>query len=598
MPNLMGDALAKCAKYNPTGEFLIYGDERITWSEMNERVNCLAAGLSAQGIKKGDNVVLMFHNCPAFFEANYAIQKLGAVAVPMNYRFVPREIVFQTQHSEAVAFIFEELWLESVLAALPEMSSVKTFVHRGKVQEGMLDYESLIASHPPVEPKVNVSEEETCVICYTGGTTGTPKGVMLTYKNHISLLHTMVDGMIPRLHNISIPEDVRNRIGLPGFVFSAMESRVAKWILSRSSLQNGMSKLAKNMIGSTIGLRLSKGQQIKQMMPSFPMFHDAAYQNAILAPITGNMTLVLTVNPHFDPEEVCILVERERPALLGNVPTGWKNLLKFKGVGKYDLSSVVIAATGGGVCPAALKRKIFAQFPGVIIADGFGQTEMAPTTSFKIDVSPDDLKDRSVGKPMVETRIVNEEGIDVAQGDIGEIIYRSPTIMKGYYKEENKTSEVIKDGWFYSGDLGWLDDEGDIRVAERKNECISTGGEKIFPGEVEDILAEHEKIQDICVIGVPDETWGNSVRAVIRLNEGDTATEVEIIDWCRGKMAGYKKPRTVLFVEDFPISAVGKVQRNRVRELYGAPTSENTTPQGSDTSEEQSNLEESTGLVE
>ena len=109
MPNLMGDALAKCAKYNPTGEFLIYGDERITWSEMNERVNRLAAGLSAQGIKKGDNVILMFHNCPAFFEANYAIQKLGAVAVPMNYRFVPREIVFQTQHSEAVAFISEEL---------------------------------------------------------------------------------------------------------------------------------------------------------------------------------------------------------------------------------------------------------------------------------------------------------------------------------------------------------------------------------------------------------------------------------------------------------------------------------------------------------
>ncbi|MBV1871503.1 MAG: AMP-binding protein, partial [Gammaproteobacteria bacterium] len=196
----------------------------------------------------------------------------------------------------------------------------------------------------------------------------------------------------------------------------------------------------------------------------------------------------------------------------------------------------------------------------------------APTTSFKIDVSADSLKDRSVGKPMVETRIVDESDNDVLQGEIGEIIYRSPTIMKGYYKEEDKTSEVIKDGWFYSGDLGWIDDEGDVRVAERKNECISTGGEKIFPGEIEDILAEHDKIQDICVIGVPDETWGNSVRAVIRLNEGDTATKEEIIDWCRGKMAGYKKPRTVLFVDEFPISAVGKVQRNRVRELYGAPT--------------------------
>lgn len=572
MPNLIGDALAKCAKYNPTGEFLVYGDKRVTWLDMNERVNRLAAALSAQGVKKGDNVVLMFHNCPEFFEANYAIQKLGAVAVPMNYRFVPREIIYQAQHCEAVAFIFEEIWLDAVLEAAPELIGVKTFIHKGAAQENMLDYEALIASYPPVEPRVNVYEDETCVICYTGGTTGTPKGVMLTYKNHISLLHTMIDGIIPRLHNISIPEDVRKRIGLPNFVFSVLESSAVKWVLQRSLLQNGIIKLAKNMIGSSLALRLSKNQQIKQMMPSFPMFHDAAYQNAIMAPITGNMTLIMPSSPHFDPEEVCMLVQREKPALLGNVPTGWKKLLKYKDIGNYDLSSVVIAATGGGVCPAALKRKIFARFPGVIIADGFGQTEMAPTTSFKIDVSADSLKDRSVGKPMVETRIVDESDNDVLQGEIGEIIYRSPTIMKGYYKEEDKTSEVIKDGWFYSGDLGWIDDEGDVRVAERKNECISTGGEKIFPGEIEDILAEHDKIQDICVIGVPDETWGNSVRAVIRLNEGDTATKEEIIDWCRGKMAGYKKPRTVLFVDEFPISAVGKVQRNRVRELYGAPT--------------------------
>ena len=574
MPNFMGDALAKCAKYNPGGEFLIYGDQRVTWFQLNERVNRLAAALSAQGIKKGDNVILMFHNCPEFFETNYAIQKLGAVAVPMNYRFVPREIVYQAQHSEAVAFIYEEMWSEAVLAALPEMTEIKTFVVKGDKQEGMLDYETLIASRLPVEPKVDVSEEETCVICYTGGTTGTPKGVMLTYKNHMSLLHTMIEGMVPRLNNISMPEGVRKRIGLPSFVFSGLESRAMKWVLSRSSLQSGIVKIAKKMIGSPVALRLTKNQQIKQMMPSFPMFHDAAYQNAILAPITGNMTLVLPVNVHFDPEEVCALVEREKPALLGNVPTGWKKLLKFKEIANYDLSSVLIAATGGGVCPAALKRKIFAKLPGVIIADGFGQTEMTPTTSFKIDTSADALKDRSVGKPMVETRIVDEFGRDVPEGGVGEIIYRSPTIMKGYYKEEDKTSEVIKNGWFYSGDLGWIDKEGDIRIAERKNECISTGGEKIFPGEVEEILAEHEKIQDICVIGVPDETWGNSVRAVIHLNGGDTATEQEIIDWCRGKMAGYKKPRTVMFVDELPISAVGKVQRNKVRELYGAPFSD------------------------
>lgn len=569
MPNIMANALANCAKYNPNGEFLIYGDRRITWSQLNERVNKLASALHNQGIRRGDNVILMFHNCPEFFETNYAIQKLGAVAVPMNYRFVPREIVYQTQHSGAVAFIFEELWLDQVKEALPELSGVKSFIMKGQPQAGLLDYEALIAANPPTEPSVNVYEEDTCVICYTGGTTGTPKGVMLTYKNHLSLLDTMIKGMVPRLHTMSLPETVRQRMGLPKLATGLLENAVTRWILQRTSLQNAMISAAKRLIGTPLALRLAQKQQIKQMMPSFPMFHDAAYQMAILAPITGNMTLVSPVNPHFDPQEVCVLIEREKPTLLGNVPTGWKKLLQYKEISNYDLSSVKIAATGGGVCSAALKKKIFDKFPGVIIADGFGQTEMTPTTSFKIDLTPEGLKDRSVGKPMVETRIVDEEGRDVPLGSVGEIIYRSGTVMKGYFKEEDKTAEVIKDGWFYSGDLGWIDEDGDIRVAERKKECISSGGEKIFPGEIEDILAEHPKIQDVCVIGVADDTWGSSVRAVIRLHAGDEASEDEIIDWCRGRMAGYKKPRSVLFVSEFPISAVGKVQRNKVRELYG-----------------------------
>lgn len=572
MPNVIGNALANCAKYNPEGEFLIYGERRVSWLEMNERVNKLAAGLVAQGVKKGDNVILMFHNCPEFFEANYAIQKLGAVAVPMNYRFSPREIVYQANHSEAVVFIFEALWLENVLEALPEMKTINSFIFRGEPQKGMLNYETLIDSYPAVEPAVNVYEDETCVICYTGGTTGMPKGVMLTYQNHLKLLDTMIGSMVPRLHEFSIPQVVRARIGLPNMAFNLLESAAVKWVLKRTLVQNNIIRLAKNVIGTQVVLRLAKHQQIKQMMPSFPMFHDAAYQMAILAPITGNMTLVSPVSPHFDPEEVCQLVERERPVMLGNVPTGWKMLLKYKDIDKYDMSSIVLAMTGGGVCSAALKAKIFKRLPGVIIVDGFGQTEMTPTTSFKIDMNPEGLKDRSVGKPMVETRIVDDKGQNVTQGDIGEIIYRSPTIMKGYYKEEGKTSEVIKDGWFYSGDLGMIDEDGDIRVAERKNECISSGGEKIFPGEIEDVLAEHEKIQDVCVIGVPDETWGSSVRAVIRLVEGCAATEKEIIDWCRDEMASYKKPRSVVFTEHFPISAVGKIQRAKVRELYGQPS--------------------------
>ncbi|MDY6898357.1 MAG: AMP-binding protein, partial [Cyanobacteriota bacterium] len=228
-------------------------------------------------------------------------------------------------------------------------------------------------------------------------------------------------------------------------------------------------------------------------------------------------------------------------------------------------------ATGAGVNPGELKKKILKHFPGIFIVDVFGQTEMTPNTTIRIDTDSEKIKDRSVGKPIVQTRIIDEKGNDVKPGEIGEIIYNSPTIMKGYYKEPEKTAEVIKDGWFYSGDLGYFDEDGEIRVVERKKECISSGGEKIFPHEVEEILLTHPKVKEVCVIGVKDETWGSTVRAIIQLKEGEVTDEKEIIDWCRGNMAGYKKPKSVSFVDSFPVTPVGKIQRAKVKEIYGNP---------------------------
>ncbi|HBC56035.1 MAG TPA: AMP-dependent synthetase [Gammaproteobacteria bacterium] len=578
MTNVMADALARCAKHNPKGEVLVYGDRRITWRELNERVDRLANALDKLGLKAGDKAIIMFHNCPEFFEANYAIQKLGAIPVPMNYRFSPREIVFQAQHSDAKMFILESMWLDIVEEALPELTGIEQFILRGAPREDMLDYESLMQQHQPICPEVPVPEGSVCVICYTGGTTGMPKGVMLTYENHIHLVEQMVAGFVPRFSNIQIPDDLRKKLtsnGVPEIALTIAESSFMRWLLGQTWLQNAIVGIARRTVGSSLAVKMGSRHSIKSMMPSFPMFHDAAYQLAVLGPMMGNMTMVMPTSPHFDPAEVLTLIERERPQMLGNVPTGWKILLAYPELNQYDVSSVQVAATGGGVCTAATKRKIFAAFPGVIIGDGFGQTEMTPTTSFRIDTSPDTLKDRSVGKPLVETKVVDDDGQEVSQGELGEIIYRSPTIMKGYYKEQDKTDEVIKDGWFYSGDLGYFDEDGELRIAERKKECISSGGEKIFPGEIEDILAEHESIQDVCVIGVPDEKWGASVRAVVRLRPGaKELTEEELISWSKERMASYKKPSSVVFTDDFPISAVGKIQRNKVRELYGQPSAQ------------------------
>ena len=576
--NFMGGYLSNCAKYNPNGLFMIYGDQRIGWGELNNRVNRLSNALLDLGVRKGDKVTIMFHNCPEFFESNYAIQKIGAIPVPMNYRFSEREIEYQTNHSDSIIFIFEDVWLDPVNAARPNLDKVKHFICAGKkCPEDMLGYEDLIDKHGEKEPEVEVTEDDICVICYTGGTTGLPKGVMLTYKNHVKLLETMLTSLIPRLPEIGISKESKSKIGsvlpIPGIarLIGLIETRPVRFLLGRPFTQRLVGGLIKRILGSPVLIRMGKRFEAKVMMPSFPLFHDAAYQLVILGPITGILTFVSPVNTSFDPDEVLNLIEKEKPIMLGNVPTGWKKLLDFSEIDKYDISSVLIATTGAGVNPGELKKKILKHFRGIFIVDVFGQTEMTPNTTIRIDTDSEKIKDRSIGKPIVRTRIISEIGNDVKPGEIGEIIYMSPTIMKGYYKDPEKTAEVIKDGWFYSGDLGYFDDDGDIRIVERKKECISSGGEKIFPYEIEEIMLTHPKVKEVCVIGVPDETWGNAVRAVIQLEKGNVADEMEIINWCRGTMAGYKKPKSVSFVESFPMTPVGKIQRVKVKEMYGKP---------------------------
>ncbi|PCJ18366.1 MAG: AMP-dependent synthetase [Gammaproteobacteria bacterium] len=572
MANFMGQYLDWCDQFNPKGEYLVYGERRCTWHELNLRVNRLASGLLDQGIQPGDKVILMFHNCPEFFETNYAIQRIGAIPVPMNYRFTGREIAYQTNHCEAVAYIFEDIWLKQVLAAQPELSTVKHFIVRGKKQKGMLSYENIMNRYSANAPQIDTTPDDTAVICYTGGTTGLPKGVMLTYQNHISLLNSMVTGVLPSLSTISLPEEFRESIDLPNWLLNAIESKFTKTLLASKALQKGLGWAAKKLIGSKLSIRLAARHSMKIMMPSFPLFHDAAYQLCITGPITGNQTLICPTDISFNPEQVLALVEREKPQLLGNVPTGWKMLLKHPKIGQYDLSSVKVAATGAGVAPASLKQKIFDQLPGVVIADVFGQTEMTPATTMRLDLSPATLKDRCIGKPFVETRIVDDNNNPLPAGEIGEIIYRSGSVMKGYYNEPDKTAEAIQQGWLHSGDLGYFDEDGDLIIKERKKECISSGGEKIFPHEVEEVILEHDKVKDVCVIGVADETWGQTIRAVILCDENNTLSEKDIINWCTDKVAGYKKPRSVIFVHDFPVTAVGKVQRGKIRELYGKAT--------------------------
>lgn len=576
-PNIMANSFISCEKHNHEGEYVIYGDRRITWGEMTPRIFKIAHALIKLGVKKDDKVAFMFHNTPEFVEINNGIQVAGAIPTPLNYRFIPREVEYQGQHSDAKVLIYDSLWAAAVEPAVANIPNIEHIVCRGESGlERAIDYEEFVNSGDANDPAIATEPGDVAVMIYTGGTTGYPKGVMLTYGAHFDMFANIFAAAVVRTMTMDLPPEKHKQMmeALPipgkGLLAPLFRSKTFKKIMKRPGAFEFFRKNVYKQFTDPEAARKSYKNATKAMYPSMPFFHDAAYANLMSGALAGNTCYVLPDSVSFDPGLILKTVEQEQVFSMANVPTGWKKLVSFPEAKKIDLSSVRIATTGGGACSAALKKQIFELFPNAIILDAFGQTEMTPVTSFRIDADPEKIEDRSVGKAIVEAKIVDEAGKEVSPGEIGEILYRSSTIMKGYYKDEEKTKEVMEDGWFRSGDLGYFDENGEIRTVDRKKECINTGGEKVFPLEVEEIIQGHPKVDAVCIIGVPDEEWGNSVRAVVQLKKGEQMDGQEITEFCRGEMAGYKIPRSVVFVDEIPYSPVGKMLRQQVRDLYGA----------------------------
>lgn len=577
-PNIIANSFLSCATHNGDGEYIIFGDRRITWRAFVPRVFKVANALVSLGVKRGENVAFMFHNTPEFLEINFGIQVAGAVPAPMNYRFTPREIEYQGNHCDAQVFFYDSIWAEAVETAVPRLKKIKHFVRRGEGGlDSVLDYEGLLGDAGDKDPRVANDWPDVAVMIYTGGTTGYPKGVMLTYQAHLDMFTTLFSALVVRALTMDVPAQRHQRIveGLPlpapSILGPILRTSIVKKWLKGPRAEARFQQRARETFSDPDVARKGYKRARKYIYPSMPLFHDAAYANMMLGALSGSMILVLPDSVRFDPALVLSLVEKEKITNMGNVPTGWKKLVGHPDADRYDLSSLRVAATGGGVAPASLKKEILRLFPNAMILDAFGQTEMTPVTSIRVDMDETAVQHRSVGRSIVDVRVVDENGKDLPRGEVGEILYRSNTVMKGYYKDDEKTREVMQDGWFRSGDLGYLDENGEIRVADRKKECINTGGEKVFPLEVEEVLAKHPKVDDVCVIGVPDEEWGSSVRAVIQLKRSNQAEPKELLDFCRAELAGYKIPRSVVFVDELPRSPVGKMLREKVREAYGQP---------------------------
>jgi acyl-CoA synthetase (AMP-forming)/AMP-acid ligase II len=502
----------------PERAAIVFEGERYTFSQLNDRVNCLANALLNLGVSKGDRVAMLQVNCNQHVEAYFAVAKLGAIYVPLNFRAKAEEVTYMLNSSEAKILLVGGRYIDLVNSIKPSLPSVQHFISVENKHDGMLYYADMLASASDEEVVTEIDDNDTTMLVYTAGTTGFPKGVMLSHNSFAVYV----------LENVT-PADPE------------LEER--------------------NIL-------------------TVPLYHVAGIQ-AMMAAIYGGRTLVM--ERQFDAREWMELVEKEKANRAMMVPTMLKQLLEHPDFSKHDLSSLKVITYGAAPMPLEVIKRALDVFPGVSFINAFGQTETASTIT---TLSPEDHiisgseeeRERklkrlsSIGKPMsdVEMKVVNEEGSELPPGEVGEIVARGPRVMTGYWKDEEKTKKTVdQDGWVHTGDVGYVDEDGYFYLAGRATDMIIRGGENIAPEEVEAVLHSHPKIEEAAVIGIPDEEWGEQPRAIVVLKPGDTTTAEEIMEYCRERMASFKRPRSVVFVDELPRNPMGKVLKRVLRDQYG-----------------------------
>jgi len=514
------DFLSIATSICPDRVAIIFEGKRYTFSQLTDRVNRLANAFLNLGVQKGDRVALLQVNCNQCLETYFAVAKVGAIYVPLNFRARGEELTYMLNSSESGTLLVGERYIDLVNSVRPKLTSVKHFISIESKHNGMLYYENLISSSPAEEVVTEINDDDTTILMYTAGTTSFPKGVMLSHNSF----------SIYVLENVTPADPV-------------LEER--------------------NIL-------------------TVPLYHVAGIQ-AMMAAIYGGRTLVM--EQQFEAKEWMELVAKEKANRAMMVPTMLKQLMDNPDFGKYDLSSLKVITYGAAPMPLEVIKKALDVFPGVSFINAFGQTETASTITM---LSPEDhvmsgseaerekkLKRlSSIGKPMsdIEMKVVDEEGRELPQGEVGEIVARGPRVMTGYWRDEEKTKKTIdKDGWVHTSDMGYADEDGYFYLAGRTTDMIKRGGEFISPAEVEAVLHSHPKIEDVAIIGVPDVEWGEQPRAIIVLKQGETATTEEIMEYCREKIASFKRPRSVVFVDELPRNPMGKVLKRLLREKYGKP---------------------------
>jgi acyl-CoA synthetase (AMP-forming)/AMP-acid ligase II len=503
----------------PDRESIIFEKKTITFGELAERVNRLANALSELGVGPGDRVATVQVNTNELVEAYFASARLDAIFVPLNFRARAEELTHMINDCQPKVIMVGPRYTDLVSSIQSNIKGETSYVALEGPKDGWSYYEDILKDAPDDERTPNADDDDTTILLFTAGTTGVPKGVMLTHNSFSSYILSNVSPADP---------DVEE----------------------------------KNIL-------------------TVPMYHVAGIQS-VLAAIYGGRTLV--IQRQFDAEEWMNLVQAQAVDRAMMVPTMLKQLMDHPKFKEHDLSSLKVITYGAAPMPLEVIKRAIRELPNTRFINAFGQTETASTITMLppddhiLEGTPEEVEIKmkrlaSIGKPLpdVEVAIVDENGNPMAIGEVGEIVARGSRLMKGYWNMQAATSETVRGGWLYTGDLGYMDEGSYIFLAGRSKDFIKRGGEMISPEEVEQVLQSHPTIDEAAIIGVPDDEWGERVRAVVVLKQGTTSSEKEIIEYCRQRLASFKKPEAVVFVDQLPRNSLGKVLKRELRDSHSQP---------------------------
>ena len=483
--------------------------KEITWGEFDERVNRIANALADRGVRKGDKVLHLLRNSINWLEAYFGIIRTGAWAVPLNFRFGSNDIKYCADIAEAKVMILAEEFIERVEAIRPQLGTVKNYILVGqKLPEGMEDFEAVIAKSSPEPVAVELKEEDGCGLYFTSGTTGNPKPIMLTHRNMEAVAVT------EQAHHYQTRDD--NFILIP------------------------------------------------------PLYHCGAKMHWFGNLLVGGRATLLT---EVSPQYIFDAVEKERGTIVWLLVPWVLDILVAMDRGElkkedYDLSCWRLMHIGAQPVPPNLVKRWKEHFPDMKYDTNYGLSEASGPGCVHLGIE-NEHKVGAIGKAGFgwKTRIVDDMGKDVLREEVGELLVKGAAVMKEYYKNPKKTAETIKDGWLYTGDLAREDKDGFIYIVDRKKDVIISGGENIYPVEIEDIIRNHPKVYDVGVIGLPDERLVEVVAAVIKAKSGEELTRKEINQFCEQNLPKYKRPRRILF-DDVPRNPTGKILKAEMREKY------------------------------